>query len=96
MKERGLSYYGILTNCRDNESGEYRKEVMLYSQSPSVHGFMDFMKYLDTHEGFKLHDRNEVNEDDGLVVAWQVGNIKYSRKDFEKIMTHFYTNDYKL
>lgn len=34
---RKLAYYGILTNCRDSQTGEYRKEVLLYHpQAESV------------------------------------------------------------
>jgi hypothetical protein len=28
--KRKLGYYGILTNCRDTATGEYKKEVLLY------------------------------------------------------------------
>ena len=31
---RKLAYYGILTNCRDSSTGEYRKEVLLYHPRP--------------------------------------------------------------
>lgn len=30
INKRKLAYYGILTNCRDTLTGEYKKEVMLY------------------------------------------------------------------
>ena len=43
IAERGLSYYGILTNCRDKESGEYRKEVLLLSNNPEADGFLAFV-----------------------------------------------------
>ena len=45
------------------------------------------MSLLDSHEGFKLHDKHTINEESYKIVMWQVGNLKYSRKDFEKIMT---------
>jgi hypothetical protein len=28
--KRKLAFYGILTNCRDTVTGEYKKEVLLY------------------------------------------------------------------
>ena len=31
MDERGLSFYGILTNYLDKSSGEYKKEILLFS-----------------------------------------------------------------
>ena len=30
MNERGLAFYGILTNCRNQEIGEFTKEILLY------------------------------------------------------------------
>jgi hypothetical protein len=97
MLERGLAYYGILTNCFDKTTGEYMKEVLLYKPSAVAdHCFTDFVSHLDNHDGFKLHDKNLINSDDGLVVMWRVGNTKYSRKDFEKIMTQFYSEINKL
>jgi hypothetical protein len=89
LEQKGLSYYGILTNCR--ESGEYRKEVFLYAPHPERDGFAEFVQLLNSHEGFKLHDRQEFSDaTGGAVVTWKVGNTKYSRKDFEKIITEFY------
>ncbi len=31
MDERGLSFYGILTNYLDKLTGEYKKEIFLYT-----------------------------------------------------------------
>ena len=31
MDERGLSFYGILTNYLDKNSGEYKREILLYT-----------------------------------------------------------------
>jgi hypothetical protein len=31
MDERGLSFYGILTNYLDKPTGEYKKEILLYT-----------------------------------------------------------------
>jgi len=77
-----------LTNCRDSTTGEYRKEVLLYHPHPeSQDRFTSFTAYLDTHEGFKLHDKVVVLDKEARMIKWKVGNIKYSRKDFEKIMT---------
>lgn len=30
INKRKLAYYGILTNCRDSTTGEYKKELLLY------------------------------------------------------------------
>lgn len=57
LSERSLAYYGILTNCRERDSGEYRKEVLLFTPNPSKDRFTDFVKHLDSHEGFKLSNR---------------------------------------
>jgi len=84
-----LGYYGILTNCRDSVTGEYRKEVLLYHQKECTYPdhFLEFTQLLDKHEGFKLSNKKEIQDSDGSIIMWQVGNLKYSRKDFEKIMT---------
>ncbi len=62
---------------------------MLYHPESSLNdNFSEFVNYLDSHDGFKLHSKKVI--EDGQIVMWKVGNNKYSRKDFEKIMTHFY------
>ena len=49
------------------------------------------MDFLDKHDGFKLHERTNLSEDDGqTAVSWTVGNIQYARQEVEKIMTQFY------
>ena len=30
LKEKSLGYYGILTNCLDRDTREYKKEILLY------------------------------------------------------------------
>lgn len=94
--KKGLAYYGILTNCRDKSTGDYSKEVLLYrpekvSSEKSNDHFLEFAEYLDKHEGFNLSERKD-DDSNGRVVTWHVGNLKYSRKDFEKIMTQFYSS----
>ncbi len=92
MDERNLSYYGILTNYLDKSTSEYKKEVLLFNDSrhSQVDGFDDFVDHLDAHDGFKLNNRVNSFEKNEKIIMWQVGNTKYSRKDFEKIMTQFY------
>lgn len=44
LTNKNLSYYGILTNCRDASTGEYRKEVLLFHPNESIitDCFMEF------------------------------------------------------
>ena len=92
MDERNLSYYGILTNYLDKSTSEYKKEVLLFNDSrhSQVDAFDDFVAHLEAHDGFKLNNRVNTFEKNEKIIMWQVGNTKYSRKDFEKIMTQFY------
>lgn len=90
IKERSLAYYGILTNCRDSATGDYKKEVLLLTNNPESDSFADFVHQLHTHEGFQLHDRQDLVHEGSTIVSWKVGNTKYSRKDVEKVMTAFY------
>lgn len=91
IKERGLEFYGILTNCRDTVSGVYSKEVLLYAPGVQIsEKFLSFAKLLDGHDGYKLHSRLDHQEADGHAISWGVGNTNYSRKDFERVMTGYF------
>ena len=88
-ERKTLAFYCILTNCR--VEGTYRKELMAYR--PALHdgdGFEAFVACLDAHAGFNLTNRRDLSTKESRTVAWEVGNIRYSRKDFEKVMTEFY------
>ena len=88
-ERKTLAFYCILTNCR--VEGTYRKELLAYR--PALHdddGFEAFVACLDAHAGFSLTNRRDLSTHESRTVAWEVGNIRYSRKDFEKVMTEFY------
>ena len=92
MDERGLSFYGILTNYLDKSSGEYKKEILLFSDQrhQSHDNFDNFVQCMGANEGYQLRNQTNLIENDDKIVHWEVGNTKYSRKDFEKVMTQFY------
>ena len=92
MDERNLSFYGILTYYFDKNSGEIKKEILLFNDGrhEQVDSFDEFVAHLDAHEGYKLQNRVIKLENNEKIVMWEVGNTKFSRKDFEKIMTQFY------
>ena len=88
-ERKTLAFYCILTNCRVGDT--YHKELLAYR--PALHegdSFEAFVACLDAHAGFSLTNRRDLSSLDSRTVAWEVGNIRYSRKDFEKVMTEFY------
>jgi hypothetical protein len=42
---------------------------------------------MGANEGYQLRNQTNLIENDDKIVHWEVGNTKYSRKDFEKVMT---------
>jgi len=88
-ERKTLAFYCILTNCRVGDT--YRKELLAYR--PALHdgdSFEAFVACLDGHPGFNLTNRRDLSTPGSRIVAWEVGNTRYSRKDFEKVMTEFY------
>ena len=79
--------YGILTNYRSSD--QYHKELLIYSPSKTPES-LDFVAFLDKHEGLQLIERSDAEGEDHMVM-WKVGNTRNSRKDLEKLMTGYFT-----
>ena len=98
MNKLHLGIFFIVTSYKDAETDEFRKEVLLFSDSnimdDSISKYTELRDLLSVEKNYKLRNMQqrceETKEEDLSLITWDVGNIAMSRKDLEQILKVFY------
>ena len=99
MKDKNLGLFMVVTNYK-SEDGGYKKEVMLFSDNQildeDISKFQELKDVLETDKSYKLNGMvdNHTNQIGLNLVTWNVGNLKMTRKNLEKLIKEFY--NYKI
>jgi hypothetical protein len=99
MKTLKLGLYMIMTSYSDVNSGQFRKEVLMFHDqdilSDEINKFHELKDMLSNDKVYQLKNMVDLSqyldeEGDTQMVRWDVGNLKMSRKDMEKMLKVFY------
>eukprot|EP00347_Sterkiella_histriomuscorum_P007811 403347471 len=106
MIERNLGLMAIISNYQDQEdNGKYHKQLLVYMNediSRKIENqFDDFTSFLQEYKDFGLVDKIELTLENAQnenvrAVMWEIGNTKYSRKNFEVLLNQFYNQQSKM
>lgn len=93
MKERNLGLFLICTN--HDQNGVFKKELAIYTckkimdEDESL--YIELKDVLKSDSQYNLKNTQlQIQDEEREFVSWDVGNLKMSRKDLEKILKEFY------
>lgn len=93
MKERNLGIFMIVSN--HDQNGVFKKELAIFSckkiMDDDVNLFFELKELLKSDAEYKLQNTQlQIQDEEREFISWDVGNLKMSRKDLEKILKEFY------